>query len=274
MPSINPSSPNGQSYTVSSSRGLVATLNVPLTNVQAREFTVDYPTGAPAIRVLLVRGAQQLDLLPGATTGLSNSTAFPGRQIDASTSQASASVTELYCQITATAGATTEQWEVRVTASSAGDYTLATPGSTVTRILCDPVVGITISSTPGFASGHTVETATVTLTAAGHSPAPQPTIVGSPAPSVTYRWTSTGPPALPGLPACATPGAQIVQFIAPTVAAMQTVQITQEAWYEGSCANVGWLTASTGPQPLVIEPRPTVTPNVHSTVGVDTWVRV
>jgi hypothetical protein len=280
MPSITTNTQD-KDYTVQGSRGAVANLSLPITTSVPREFTVVYPANASGLQVRLVRGTAFLDLLPNAAApgGMTDSTTFANRMIDASTAAVTGG-TELWCGITALASAATEPWQVRVTGTAAVDYRVTTTGS-VTRIMCDPVVGLTVSPTTGFAPGHTVEGATVKLTAADHAPAGQPTFVGVPIPSITYRFSASGPIAIPGLPACINPQpaqpspapVSSVSFVAPPVAGDQTVNLVQEAWYEGTCAAPGLPIASSPPQPFVIEPRPTVTPNVHSTVGFDTWVR-
>jgi hypothetical protein len=274
MPAISPATANGTAYQVTSSKGLVATFTLPLmTTGASRELSVTYPTAAPALQVRLVKGAVSLALLPGAAdpSGLTDTTTFANRRIEAGTGPGpSVGTTTLTCMITASAAPATDTWELRFTSTAAGSYAVTTTG-TFPRIMCDPVAAFTISAQPGYAPGHAVEQSQVTLTANAPSPSGAPTIVGTPVPPIHYRWTCTGAVTVAGFPSCGT--VNTFAFTTPAVASDEQVTIAGDVWYEGGCpTNVGWLNAGAW-NPLTIEPRRTVQVGVHSTVGVDTWVR-
>jgi hypothetical protein len=277
MPFIEKTGP--KAYTVHTSRAFVADLTLAVGQGGAQEISVTHPTATAPTEATLARGADSANLLAIAASGADDTTSVPGRRITAALIPGAAS-TELFVEVSALANAASEGWQIRVKAPAPVDYKLTTTG-TIDRVVCDPAVGLTISPTPGFAAGHTVEGATLTLTAANNSPGTQPTIVGSPAPMVTHTWSYTGTPLLPGLPFCVTqpglpapPPTTHVALIAPPVAGNQTATLFVEAWYDGACGSPGFLSAKTPGDTLVVEPRPTFTPNVHSTLGVDTWVRV
>lgn len=270
---ISPATAGGTTYQVTGSKGLVASLQLPLTATgTSREVELTYPAAPAGMDVRLIRGSTSLALLPAAAQpgGFTDTTTFPTRQIDASTAPGTGGTVTLTITVTAAAAPATETWELRVKAPAGASFRVTT-GGTIPRIMCDPADGFTISQQPGFAADHAVEQSQVTFTAPAPSTTAAPTAVGMPAPPFFYRWTCTGPVAVGGFPACGSSPTLTVTL--PAVAANQAVTVTADVWYEGGCpSDVGWLTTATS-KTLTIEPRPTVQIAVHSTVGVDTWVR-
>ena len=269
---ITPNTAGGAAYTVTDSKSLIVTLTLPLASTgDTRSFEVRFPAPAAGVGAMLLKDAASLPLLPAAAGagGIADTSTFVSREVDAVATTSGSTVT-LTVTVKASSAPATDMWELRLTATTAGSIAFSTTG-TATRIMCDPLGGFTIDPQPGFAAGHAVAQSDVTLTANPPSPAATPTVVGSPVPPVTHRWSASGPVALGSLPACSPGPIQGVSL--PQVTSDQTVTITKDVWYEGGCpSNVGRLRA-TASATLVIEPQPTVTPAVHSTVGVDTWVR-
>jgi Mg-chelatase subunit ChlD len=257
-PSISPANVGSTVYTVSNSKGLSADLRLDMvTTTPFPFFQVRYPPSAPGVQVTLRRGGTSLNLLPGP---VNDTTTFTNRRIVASASP-SGSDTLLTCEIRATASpAPNEAWTVQ--AGSAAPHTWQftqvdnTPADpTITRIMCDPVAKFTITA-PTLTGSTVREKDTVTLTASpATGPAATPTVVGGPAPSVSYSWTKTGNLAITQFPQCST--SQTMSFNAPGVYGPRTVNIVEQVWFEGGCPSpVGFLNASAPAQALTIDARP------------------
>jgi hypothetical protein len=257
-PSLSPASVGSTVYTATNSKGLVADLSFDFAGTGTFvEFKVSYPQAAAGVQVKLEQGGISLALPAHDTTTF----ASLHRRIDADAA-ASGSDTVLTCKITSTLGVgSNEAWRVQASSSSPqtwqltqGDNTPVDP--TITRIMCDPVAGFMITA-PTLAGSTVKEKDTVTLTASpATGPVAAPTVVGSPAPPVSYSWTKTGNLAISDFPHCS--ASQTMSFNAPGVYAPQTVDIVQEVWFEGGCppSAAGFLRSAAPAQSLTIAARP------------------
>jgi hypothetical protein len=252
MPAISPSTIGAPLYTVTGSKAVIADLSLEI-DATGKSFTVRYPAAAVGVQVRLMRGASTLDLLPGP---VSDAGTFAGRQVTASTSPAGAN-TELFCLIQTTGATAIEAWSVRVSGLAGGtcefEQTDNDPTQvTVTRIMCDPVAAINSVAPPSPVR----EQQSVTITAAlATGPAATPTVVGGPAPAITYRFTYTGTIAIPAFPSSG--ASQLFSFTAPGVYGSRIIQLTVNSWYDApvSPGGMGFLNATSAAQPLTINPR-------------------
>ncbi|WP_432949928.1 vWA domain-containing protein [Kribbella sp. CA-253562] len=260
MPSISPAVLGSAVYTVTDSRGLVADLRLDVVPTSPYAgFQVRFPAAAAGVTATLRRGGVDLDLpvtdgtysFPAIFTG-------PSRRIDVIVST-NGPETVLDCEIRATPTAVADEvWSVRARADDPQTWQFTQVNDiggdpTITRLLCDPVSGFTISA-PTLSGGAVREKDTVTLTAAAATgTAAAPTYVGT-APTASYRWTKTGFVPITAFPACS--ASQTMTFAAPGVYGARTIGIAQEVWFETGCGTVGFLNASAPAQNLTIAPRP------------------
>jgi hypothetical protein len=245
-------------YTIAGSRAVVADLSLDLSTTNPSEFTAGWPTGTAGVHVVLTGGPA-----PGATQDLtamasgSSATITPSpHRRTVRVDRASAAGTEtLTCSITADNGAALDTWSVRIEATSPP----AAPGwrfqqgendpglPTITRLLCDPTSGFT----PG---GNVREKQAVTFT--GVAPIGPGTIVGGPPPSVSARWSFTGPLAIPAFPSCSAPlGVPSFAVTMPGVYADTAITVVEEVWFDSPCPTPGFL-RSTATGAVTIQPRP------------------
>jgi hypothetical protein len=250
MPDISPSTTGATTYTINGSKGVIADLSLNVTLIAPVTFSVTYPTAAAGVQVELSLGATILNLLPPVTNNLS----FANRRVSSTTTAVGPNTT-LTCTIEALAAAGVDPWVVRVS-GLAGGTCVFTQGEndpmslTITRIMCDPVAVIATVAPPSPVN----EKVNVTLTASlATGPALTPTVVGLPAPVVTYRWTYIGQIAINEFPAEGP--SQTLPFVAPGVYAAQTIQVTLQVWF-GAPGPVGFLNNTSPVTPLTINPIP------------------
>ena len=258
MAAISPTVLGSGVYTVSASRRLVAELSLDI--VSAAPFTtvqVRFPTVATGVGVVLGRAGATLDL-PVTVGTITTTTAFTNRRVTVRTSVLGTQ-TVVECEIRATAMVTVgEVWSVRAQAATEqtwrftqNDDTPADP--TITRLMCDPVCGFTVSA-PSLTGSVIVEKDVVTLAAADPlGTAAAPTVVG-PTPTISYRFDRTGALAVPGLPGCsATPK---LTLALPGVTADEPISFIHDVWFETDCTLVGFLTSAASPQPVTVRWNP------------------
>ncbi|MFI6289866.1 choice-of-anchor X domain-containing protein [Streptomyces sp. NPDC051018] len=257
VPGISPAVPGSPVYTVQDSRGLVADLRLDVNTTAQTGFAVRFPAAAN-VRVTLIRGTRSLPLLPGP---IADNTTFTDRRVVAD-AVADGTDTVLGVELRATANTVPgEVWSVRAEADAPQPVWQFTqpdnvPGDlTVTRLMCDPVAGFTVSA-PTLAGGTVSEGVGVNLAAdLATGTAARPTVVGTPAPVPAYRWTATGDLPVPGFPSCSP--SPLAVFPTPYVNVPRTVEITEDVWFETGCAGPpGMLRTTSAPQVLTIVPRP------------------
>lgn len=247
MPQISPAATGSTQYDITDSKALIADLNLTVGAVPAT-VALQYPTATAGVQATLVRGSVTLDLLPGP---INDTTTFIDRQVQTFVNTTGAD-TRLDIVIGATTGAATEAWGLRVSGLAGAACRLEQPENdptalTVIRLMCDPVAGF--SSSP---SGTVGEQTSVTLTAVPPNPGGT-TVVGTPLPTTTYRWTHSSPIAIGAFPT--TGPSQTLPFTTPGVYAPTPLNITEQVWY-GDPSAVGFLNNASAPQTLTVQPRP------------------
>jgi hypothetical protein len=252
-------------YTITGSKGALADLSLDLGSTNPMSFTVTYPTGVAAV----------IDVVGPSTTVHHVSTQPNGTTIvdgnrQILISKASAAGTDtLSCQITATAGAAVDVWKVRMSAPAATNWTFQQGDNdpivkTITRLMCDPASGFTLSSAdppapPSMPPLTVREKQTITMT--GPPPIGAGTVVGTPSPTVYCRWRVTGGPPMPDFPDCAVVGgAPVKTVVMPGIYADTPFTLIQEVWFDAVCPAPtdpppGFLNSSTS-QPVTINTAP------------------
>ena len=249
-PFISPTTIGVGPYTINNSKNALINLTLSAGLGDSAEFSVTYPSG-PGVQVALVKGGISLNLLPSPA-----GQPFAGRTIAVSTTPSGGN-TILTCDITVTSTASPgEAWAIQVSGLAGGllNFSMAM-FLAVTRLMCDPVAGFTI--TANTLSGSTVkEKDTVTLTSASAlGPPATPTVVGAPAPVISYLWSYTGSIAITEFNAGCVASPNFI-FLSPAVYADVPIALTLTVWYDSPCPNPGFLNNSTSPaQILSIQAR-------------------
>ena len=250
-PAISPVGVGATLYTITSSDAAIVSLSLTVpTTPSFPTVTVRYPAAAAGVQVTLVRGATTLALLPGP---VDDSATFAARRVIATTA-AAGPTTELTIEIRATSAPAAEAWSVRVNGLAGVTCSVEQPDNdpaalTITRVVSGPVAsfGITPPATVGEKNAVTLTALIATGTALA------PTVVGSPAPTVVYRWTYTGSIAIPVFPSAS--ASQVFAFTAPGVYGNRVINIALDVTYGGAGIPAAFLTTTAAPQPLTITPR-------------------
>ncbi len=250
-PAISPASVGATQYTIADSTAAVVDLMLTVpTTPSFPVVSIVYPAAA-AVQVALVRGATTLALLPGP---IDNNVLFANRRVIASTTPAGPD-TVLTIEIRASAAPAAEAWSVRV--SGLGGSVCSVEQSdndpvalTITRVVSAPVAVLSDVS-PASPVKEKANVSLTALLAAGTAMAP--TVVGGPAPAVTYRWSYTGTIAIPAFPTAS--ASQVFAFEAPGVYGDRTIQLGLEVTYSGGPIPAAFLTSVAATQPLTIQPR-------------------
>jgi von Willebrand factor type A domain len=248
-PTITPSVAGAASYTITDSAAFVADLQLDSNVLDTRSLTLSYPDPTAGLSVVLRHGAIDIDL--DALTGTDAS--VPGREVTASTATPTPGITQLTCNITNINGANgiNEPWQVLASASSPVTWGFGVDSpvtSTVTRLMCDPAVAFS-TAPPATA----LENQTVNLVAAD---ATIGTVVGTPIPSVVYRWEHNAPIAIMDLPFCGSSQTRAVHT--PGVYDDVAVPITLTAGLDTTCGGLAtaFLRRSVTAAPMTIKARP------------------
>ena len=243
-------------YTITASKGVIADLRFNLGSTNPMSFAITYPTAAAPVVDLIGPS-----LTPHHVSTVPDGTTITDGNRQILVSKASAGGTDtLSCQITATAGAAVDVWHARMSTAAAATWTFQqtenTPGTpTITRLMCDPVSGFTLSS-PDPPSPPTVPPLTArekqTITMTGTAPAPATTVVGTPPPIAYCRWRVEASPPMPDFPDCGPVvagglPAKTVQM--PGVYRDATFTLHQEVWFDAACP------APTAPPPGLLWSR-------------------
>jgi hypothetical protein len=258
--SISPTSTGSTNpYTITASKGVIADFNLDLGTNNPSSFKITYPTGTAATINVIGPSATPHDV--SAVTPMTPLTITDGnRQIDVSKASAAGTDT-VQCDITATSGAAVDAWHVQISAAPASvTWTFQQPDGGVTRIMCDPATGITLSSPdPPAPTANVREKQKITMT--GVNPIPASTVVGSPNPTVYCRWRVESAPPMVDFPDCGTVvGPPTKSVVMPGVYADTPFTLVQEVWFDASCPAPGaappGLLNSTTNLPLTIKTTP------------------
>ena len=238
--SISPTSAGSTNpYTITASKGLITDLSLDFGATNPSTLSLTYPTGtAPTIVVIGPSSTpHDISATPDGTT-------ITDGNRDVLVSKASAAGTDtVQCDITATSGLGIDTWHIRVSAAMATNWTFLQADGGVTRLMCDPVSGITLSS-PDPPAPTVGPPATVrekqTIVMSGHNPIAAGTVVGSPSPTVYCRWRTSGGPPMVDFPDCGTVvGPPTKTVVMPGVYADTPFTLVQEVWFDAACPAPG-----------------------------------
>lgn len=234
--SISPTSAGSTNpYTITASKGVIADLSLDFGTTNPSSLIVTYPTGTTATIVVTGPSATPHDV-----SAVADGTTITDGNREILVSKASAAGTDtVECDITATAGLAVDTWEVRISAPAAANWTFQQADGGVTRLMCDPATGITLSSpdppTPTVGPPAAVrEKQTIVMT--GPNPITAATVVGSPSPTVYCRWRVESAPPMVDFPDCGSVvGPPTKSVIMPGVYADTTFTLVQEVWFDAVC---------------------------------------
>ncbi|MGH2933891.1 MAG: vWA domain-containing protein [Gaiellaceae bacterium] len=234
--SISPTSAGSTNpYTITASKGAIADLSLDFGTNNPSSLITTYPTGTAA--TIVVTGPSST---PHDVSAVADGTTIVDGNREIVVSKASAAGTDtVQCDITATSGAAVDTWHVKISAPAETNWTFQQPDGGVTRLMCDPVSGITLSSldppAPTIGPPATVrEKQKITMT--GLNPVSAATVVGSPSPTVYCRWRVESAPPMVDFPDCGTvSGAPTKSVIMPGVYADTPFTLVQEVWFDAAC---------------------------------------
>lgn len=254
--SISPTSAGSTNpYTITASKALIADLSLDFGTTNPSSLVVTYPTGTAA--TIVVTGPSST---PHDASAVADGTTITDGNREILVSKASAAGTDtVQCDITATAGLAVDTWEVRVSAPAAANWTFQQADGGVTRLMCDPVSGITLSSPdPPAPTTDVREKQKITMT--GPNPIAAGTVVGSPSPTVYCRWRVESAPPMVDFPDCGTVvGAPTKSVIMPGVYADTPFTLVQEVWFDATCP------APTDPPPGFLNAKTSETVTIKTT---------
>jgi hypothetical protein len=247
-PSIAPPQVGSAAYAADNTRGFVADLYANFHIRPSLAFELRLTAAAAGAEVWLLRDATRLSLLGG---DFIDTTTFLDRVVTVGHGTDGDDLV-IACSIFPTNFSITEEtWSVRARAPSAQTYRLIQIDNspsfpTVTRLMCDPLAAFTAGGPAHGLEPVELKASPATGTAAS------PTLVGTPAPAVSYKWTCDSPD-LPALPACG--DSPTLAFNVPDVPATQDFRFNLEVWFDGQCpSTAGFLHSNAAPQTISIQP--------------------
>jgi hypothetical protein len=230
--SISPTSAGSTNpYTITASKGVIADLSLDFGTNNPSSLVVTYPTGTAA--TIVVTGPSST---PHDVSAVADGTTITDGNREILVSKASAAGTDtVQCDITATAGLAVDAWHVRISAPATATWTFQQADGGVTRLMCDPATGITLSSPdPPAPTTDVREKQNITMT--GPNPIAAGTVVGSPSPTVYCRWRVESAPPMVDFPDCGTvAGAPTKSVIMPGVYSDTVFTLVQEVWFDAVC---------------------------------------
>jgi hypothetical protein len=231
--SISPTSAGSTNpYTITASKGVIADVSLDFGTTNPSSLIATYPTGTTA--TIFVTGPSST---PHNVSSVADGTTIADGNREILVSKASAAGTDtVQCDITATAGLAVDTWEMRMSAPAAANWTFQQPDGGVTRLMCDPASGITLSSPdPPAPTTDVREKQKITMT--GPSAVGVGTVVGSPTPTVYCRWRVESAPPMVDFPDCGTVLAEppTKSVIMPGVYADTPFTLVQEVWFDAVC---------------------------------------
>ncbi len=246
-PTITQATPTSP-YTIANSRAIMADVVLTAGAFESRFLNLTVDNAATGLVIELVQNGPPVRTV--AVTGASGSDAtVPGVSVDWTSVPGAATTTYTITVRDQTGGGyVTVPWTLRTKSAAPGTWLFAPEQAMLlSRVMCDPVAVLTSSVV-----GAVPEKSPITLTAAL---ATVGTVLGGPAPTVSYRFRSVGATAIPPLPVCS--GGLTAGVTTPGVLRDSQVDLLVEvAFADCGSAATAWLRNTSPATTITIRPRP------------------